>query len=81
MISMADLLVRDLRDETVRALKARARARNMSLQKHLKSILERAAEQASIDPVRAARQIRTRLAAKGIAFSDSGALQAEDRAR
>ncbi len=81
MISMADLLVRDLSEETVRTLKARARARNTSLQKHLKSVLERAAEQASVDPVGAARQIRARLVAKGIVFSDSGALQSEDRAR
>jgi plasmid stability protein len=78
---MAQVLVRDLDDEVVDTLKKRAASRGTSLQTEVKQILEQAASSTLLDPVTVARRIRSRLSQKGVRFSDSGAMQAEDRLR
>jgi antitoxin FitA len=77
---MAQVLVRDLDDTVVEALKQRAAANGRSLQAELKAILEEQAHMAYKAEARAlAARIRQRIAAR--AQTDSGALQAEDRQR
>ncbi|HET8775330.1 MAG TPA: hypothetical protein VFP80_16140 [Thermoanaerobaculia bacterium] len=76
---MAQVLVRDLEDETVDKLKARAATNNRSLQAELQLILERAAETDVIDGRAVAARIRRMLS--GRKLSDSAALIAEDRRR
>jgi hypothetical protein len=46
---MAQLLVRDLRPETVSRLKTRAKAHRRSLQAELKDVLENASRQGGLD--------------------------------
>jgi plasmid stability protein len=77
---MAQVLVRDLDDTVVEALKQRAATNGRSLQAELKAILEEQAHMAHKAGARAlATRIRQRIAAR--AQTDSGDLQAEDRQR
>jgi plasmid stability protein len=78
---MPDVLVRNLSDRTLRALKRRAKLHHSSLQEELKTVLENTARMTIVDPVEAANRISEKLKKKGIKFSDSGDLQAEDRLR
>jgi plasmid stability protein len=77
--AMAQILVRDLGEETVDRLKARARRQGRSLQAEVKSILEEAAKLDSGDARALARRIRRRFA--GRSFADSSELIREDRER
>ena len=76
---MAQVLVRDLRSETVSRLKARAKAHRRSLQAELKDVLENASRQGGLDGRALADRVRRQLA--GRKHSDSVDLIAEDRAR
>jgi len=76
---MAQVLVRDLDDDTVDALKSRARRRSRSLQAELKEILEEAAAAERFDPETELQRVRERF--EGRAFDDSAALIREDRGR
>jgi plasmid stability protein len=77
---MAQVLVRDLDDTVVEALKQRAATNGRSLQAELKAILEEQAQMADKAAARAlAARICQRIAARP--QTDSGALQAEDRQR
>lgn len=79
---MAQILVRDLDDETVERLKRRAREDGRSLQSEVKHILFQAAQEPTVD-MEAARalveNIRKKL--KGRKFPDSVELIREDRDR
>ena len=77
---MAQVLVRDLDAAVVAKLKAHAANHGRSLQAELKAILEAQARQVTKVEARAlAACIRQRLSAQR--HTDSGELQAEDRAR
>jgi antitoxin FitA len=77
---MAQVLVRDLRPETVSRLKARAKAHRRSLQAELKEVLENASRQpGALDARALADRVRRQLA--GRTHSDSVDLIAKDRAR
>ena len=77
---MAQVLVRDLDETVVDALKRRAATNGRSLQAELKAILEEQARLAQKADARAlAARIRQRIGAR--LQSDSGDLQAEDRQR
>jgi len=68
---MAQLLIRNINDDAIARLKARAKARGRSLQAETRRILEQAA---AVDPDEfwtAADQFRARLAATGMSFPDS----------
>jgi plasmid stability protein len=79
---MPDLLVRDLKPETVACLEQRALRKGVSLQAEVQALLdaeaerERAAERAFWAEVYA---FRDSLKAPGRTFSDSGELIREDR--
>jgi plasmid stability protein len=76
---MADILVRDLSDDTVILLKSRAQRNGRSLQAELKEVLEHLARTETRTGIRLADEIRSKLA--GRPHSDSAELIAEDRAR
>lgn len=76
---MANLLVRNLPDDVVEELKRRARHHNRPLQQEVSEILIRHAQRP--DVAQKAAEIRDRLGAKGIDFSDSAEMLREDRAR
>jgi len=76
---MAQVLIRNLDDETVDRLKARAARNDRSLQAELQVILERAAETDVIGARAVAARIRQQL--RDRKHSDSAALIAEDRRR
>ena len=76
---MAQVLVRDLRPETVGRLKAQAKRHGRSLQAELKVLLETASRQSALEARALADRVRQRLA--GRSHSDSVELLAEDRAR
>jgi len=77
---MGNVLVRDLDDQVIEKLKARARTHHRSLQAEAKNILERVAKQPSLeDAKRAAIKIRRKLS--GRKHSDSADLLSEDRRR
>lgn len=78
---MAQVLVRNIEEETLRALKERARQKRTSLQQELKAILEAASRQTLSNAADTARRIQRNLKKRGIVFSDSGELQSEDRPR
>lgn len=78
---MSNILVRNLPDDVVDALKRRARRHNRPLQQEVSDILVRAALQPEVDIARKAAEIRKKLAGKGIEFSDSADLLREDRSR
>jgi antitoxin FitA len=77
---MAQVLIRNLDDTVVEALKQRAATHGRSLQAELKAILEEQVHMTSKAEARAlAAHIRQRIAARF--QTDSGDLQAEDRQR
>lgn len=78
---MGQVLVRNLDHKTILALKRRAEDHDRSLQQELKSLLEDISRYDSRTSELVARRIRTSLKKKGIPYSDSGQLQAEDRLR
>ncbi len=78
---MAQVLVRNVDDRTMKALKRRAGYHRTSLQQELKTILEEASRSVSLDAEAVARRIRENLRKKGISYADSGQSQAEDRLR
>ncbi len=79
---MAQILVRDLDQETVERLKKRARDDGRSLQSEVKHILSQAAEAPTVD-MEAARALveNIRKKFKGRRFPDSVELIREDRNR
>lgn len=78
---MAQVLVRDLDDKTVQRLKEMAQRHRRSLNQEVRAILEAAVAGATTDSAALAEKIRTALASRGVACSDSGHSQAEDRSR
>ena len=77
---MAQVLVRNLKESTVKALKARAKGNGRSLQAEAKIILEREAGQPKLsmeEARKAADAFRARF--KGRKFTDSVKLLREDR--
>jgi antitoxin FitA len=78
---MGNILVRNLPDDVVDALKRRARQHNRPLQQEVSDILVRAAQKPEVDIALRAAEIRKKLAGKGIEFSDSVDLLREDRSR
>lgn len=78
---MPQLLARDIPEETIAALKIRAKANHRSLSGEVRAILVRAAEESQESPYERALRISRKLAERGIVASDSGELQAEDRER
>jgi plasmid stability protein len=78
---MSDILVRNLSDQTLKALKRRAKLHHSSLQEELKAVLEEVARTTMFDAEYAAERIFRNLQKKEIRFADSGAMQSEDRLR
>jgi plasmid stability protein len=78
---MPDVLIRKVSLRTLRALKRRAKLHHSSLQAELKTVLDDVARTTVYDPVAAANRICEKLKQKGIRFSDSTELVAEDRRR
>lgn len=76
---MARVLIRDLDEETVERLKARAARNGRSLQAELQIIVERAAASDILESRDVAARIRRKLA--GRKHSDSTLLVADDRRR
>ena len=79
---MPDVLVRDVPDDVLEALKRRAAEHRRSLQQELLRILETTAREPTRQmAIQAAATIRERLARSGRTFSDSADLLREDRQR
>lgn len=79
---MADILVRNVPQEMVEALKQRAARHRRSLQQELLSILEASTEESlAKSPAQVAAAIRSRLRQNGRTFSDSTSMVREDRER
>lgn len=80
---MAQLLIRNLKEKTLKRLKSLAKRHGRSLQGEVKLIVEDAAETAmKWDEFRAqAEQWQKKLAATGVKFGDSAELIHEDRDR
>ncbi len=76
---MSDVLVRNVADDVLKRLKARARQNRRSLQGEVRVILEHAAE--GKVPSRRAVIDKVRALFKGRRFSDSAELIREDRER
>ena len=76
---MADMLIRDLDNKTLAALKARARRNGRSLQAELLELLQATAATERKDWLRLVDEIRAKTA--GRKHSDSAELIAEDRGR
>ena len=76
-----DVLIRDLDEKTVKALKKRASDSNRSLQAELKAILQEAASDDWQETWAAADRIFDELRRSGQKFSDTTALLREDRGR
>jgi len=76
-----DVLIRDLDEKTVKALKKRAGDSNRSLQAELKAILQEAASDDWQKTWAAADRIFEKLRRSGQQFSDTTALLREDRDR
>jgi len=76
---MPDVLVRNLSNETVEALKARAKRHGRSLQKEVVLGLEKIAHDQEVDFVSLADEIRERIRARQGTLSDSTELIREDR--
>lgn len=77
---MPDVLVRNVDDDILERLKARAMAKHRSLQAELQVILSHAAQQTSCEDIQErASALRKRLG--GRTHTDSSELLAEDRAR
>lgn len=78
---MTDVLVRNLSEEVVEKLKARAHKNGRSLQRELKMLVEQSVVTDAVDALALARKVRRRLARKGARQSDSAKLVREDRDR
>lgn len=78
---MPHVLIRDVPESVLKALKERALQKRRSLQQELKALLEEHAQVPGDKALTCARQIRHKLARSGRAFSDSVELLREDRAR
>lgn len=76
-----DVLIRDLDEKTVKALKKRASSSKRSLQAELKTILQEAASDDWQETWAAADRIFEELRQSGQKFSDTTALLREDRDR
>lgn len=76
---MAEVLIRNLDEETVARLKQRAARNDRSLQAELQTILERAAMVDVIEGRALAARIRKKLAGRD--HTDSATLVADDRQR
>ena len=72
---MPNILVRDLDDETIKHIKARARRNGRSMQSEIKSIIEKAALSESQDSVILSARIRRML--EGREHTDSAELDGE----
>ncbi len=82
IITMTDILIRNVSDEVLQALKQRAARHRRSLQQELLSILDSAARGPVLEtPADVAKAIRSRLAQSGRSFGDSTPLIREDRER
>ena len=79
VIRLPQVLVRDLRAETVSRLKERAKRHGRSLQAELKELLESASRQSGLDARALADRVRRQLS--GRSHSDSVELLAKDRTR
>lgn len=75
---MAQLLVRDIAEETVSALKARAKANGRSAEAEHRAILEEALKRKADDFWEAAEKLRNEMSESGRIF-DSTPLIREDR--
>ncbi len=78
---MAQLLIRNLEDDTLRKLKVRAKNHGRSLQKEALLIIEEAAQQNSVAAWDAIDRFRSHLEQSERIFSDSAELIREDRDR
>lgn len=78
---MAQVLVRDLDDDTVNALKQRAKQHHRSLQSEVKSIIEDAADHARRVELFRREMMEFQASFGGKVFSDSADLIREDRDR
>ncbi len=79
---MPDVLIRNLPQQVVDALKKRAEEHRRSLQQELVTILEEAAEETpGLSPAEAAAAFKARLEKTGRVFSDSTRDIREDRDR
>lgn len=79
---MANILVRNVPESLVNALKKRARENRRSLQQEVLSILEGAyIESETRSPAEIAAAVRSWLSSRGRTFSDSTELIREDRER
>jgi plasmid stability protein len=78
---MAQVLVRNVDDATLQALKRRSKRHGKSLQQELKSILEEASRSELEDSLSVAKRMQERLRKRDIRYSDSGKLQSADRTR
>jgi plasmid stability protein len=76
---MAQLLVRDLKDETVAALKKRAKEHGRSAEAEHRAILEDALKRKKEDFWERADKLRKELQESGRTFSDSTDLVRQDR--
>ncbi len=76
---MPDILVRDIDPEKLERLKARAKKNGRSLQSEAKMLIEKAAEERTIEDIlESARQLRKKV---GTPASDSVIMIREDRER
>jgi len=78
---MPNLLIRDVPEDTVKALKEIAKRNGRSVQQESRMAIERHTLARAHDPAAAARRIRERFASQGRFFSDSTPLIREDRER
>jgi plasmid stability protein len=76
---MAQLLVRDIPEETVAALKKRARANGRSAEAEHRAILQDVLKQTASDFWKEADRLRQELADGGRTFADSTDLIRQDR--
>jgi plasmid stability protein len=76
---MAQLLVRDLKEETVAALKKRAKEHGRSAEAEHRAILEEALKQKKQDFWERADRLRKELEETGRTFTDSTELVRQDR--
>lgn len=78
---MPDVLIRNVPEETLEALRRRAARHGRSLQQELLRVLEDSAARSRRDPARVAAAIRRRLAAGRHTFDDGTPPVREDRGR
>ncbi|MFN4218404.1 MAG: FitA-like ribbon-helix-helix domain-containing protein [Candidatus Bipolaricaulia bacterium] len=78
---MPNVLIRNVPESVLRAIKERALQKHRSLQQELKALLEEHARVPRDTALVCAREIRDKLARSGRVFSESVELLREDRAR